>query len=345
MTTGTRGAPKLGVTLYSFTRAFHSRQYDVWQLIEEVGKRKLGPGLEVVGFQSIRGFPEVSDEFVGRFRDLTEKWELTPSCLGLNADRAMRRDRDLTDDELTEYMAAQLRAAKKLGFPLVRIQYSVNPAMIRRLLPLVEQMGITMAMEIHCTHSVHHEYMLRMRDTYEELGSPLLGFIPDWGASVRQPSPSIKQAFVAKGAPAEGIDRLLAAWQEIPLPTRDEDIGPMWERLMPLAFESGLGQWAQPVVMPLIGLSGHQAAHDWVEFMPWIRHVHGKFFDIDASGDELAVDHQTLLRDLVEGGYTGYISSEWEGWHWITDKDAFEVIDAQHALSRRILSGLGVDAA
>ena len=78
--------------------------------------------------------------------------------------------------------------------------------------------------------------------------------------------------------------------------------------------------------------------------MPWIRHVHGKFFDIDETGNEQAVDHETLLRDLVEGGYTGFISSEWEGWHWIDNKDPFDEIAAQHDLSRRVLRGLGVSA-
>jgi len=40
---------------------------------------------------------------------------------------------------------------------------------------------------------------------------------------------------------------------------------------------------------------------------------------------------------LVEGGYSGYISSEWEGWHWDDTPDPFVMVEAQQRLIRRIL--------
>ena len=46
---------KLGTTLFSFTSEFHSREYTFEQLVAEVARRNLGPGLEIIGFQSIRG--------------------------------------------------------------------------------------------------------------------------------------------------------------------------------------------------------------------------------------------------------------------------------------------------
>ena len=54
------GTPIQGVTLYSFTRAFHGREYDLEGLIRKVAAEGYGPGLEVIGFSSFRGFPDRS---------------------------------------------------------------------------------------------------------------------------------------------------------------------------------------------------------------------------------------------------------------------------------------------
>ena len=81
--TGELGTPIQGVTLYSFTRAFHGREYDLEQLIRKVAAEGYGPGLEIIGFSSFRGFPEVDDAYAGRFSDLVDE-------LGLVRDSAER---------------------------------------------------------------------------------------------------------------------------------------------------------------------------------------------------------------------------------------------------------------
>ena len=60
--------------------------------------------------------------------------------------------------------------------------------------------------------------------------------------------------------------------------------------------------------------------------MPWIRHVHGKFFGIDESGEEPSVPVRDLIALLVGAGYSGAISSEYEGWHWNHWQDAFDIV-------------------
>ena len=50
-----------------------------------------------------------------------------------------RRDRDMTPDEEFEFSELMFQGAKKLGFPLVRIQ-SAKPELLRRLLPVAEKL-------------------------------------------------------------------------------------------------------------------------------------------------------------------------------------------------------------
>ena len=68
--------------------------------------------------------------------------------------------------------------------------------------------------------------------------------------------------------------------------------------------------------------------------MPWIRHVHGKFFGIDENGEEPSVPVRDLIRLLVENGYSGAISSEYEGWHWNHWQSPFEIIAGEQAVQR-----------
>jgi sugar phosphate isomerase/epimerase len=167
----------LGVTLYSFTNPFHARELSFEQLLARVAELKLGPGVEVIGFQSIRGFPEVSDAFAERFRELMAKYGLKPSALSVNADAAIRRGTMMSVEETVAYLEPQLRAAAKLGFPVVRSQFAAPPEAIRRLLPLIEKLEIRVGPEVHAPLGVNSPPVLAYREMYAKVNSPFLGFV------------------------------------------------------------------------------------------------------------------------------------------------------------------------
>ena len=123
------GRPIQGVTLYSFTRAFHGRQYDLEGLVRKVASDGMGPGLEIIGFSSFRGFPDIDDAFVDRFRGLMDETGLVLTSCAVNTDVGIRRDRLLTDDELIAYMERQITAAARLGFPLARVPDLADPGL------------------------------------------------------------------------------------------------------------------------------------------------------------------------------------------------------------------------
>jgi hypothetical protein len=66
-------------------------------------------------------------------------------------------------------------------------------------------------------------------------------------------------------------------------------------------------------------------------------HVHGKFYGVDASGEDNSIDYAALLPVFIRGGYRGYISSEWEG-HHVNDDNGFEMVAGHHAMERKILA-------
>ncbi|RVU02275.1 sugar phosphate isomerase/epimerase [Novosphingobium umbonatum] len=330
MTTTNAKGLKLGTTLYSLTTQFHAREYSFEELVRKVAADGIGPGLEVVGFQSIRGFPKVSDEFAERFAALIEETGLVPSCLGINADLRIDPDRPMSEDESLAYHIGQLEAAARLGFPLVRYQYPAGPAVIERLAPTAEKLGVKLGLEVHAPHHANHPDILAYREMYERVGSPYLGFIPDFGATARAVPPSFFEAQADNGVPADLIELAKDYWARAGEPYERRDAY--------IADARGRG-FADRHIMALViifGLFSRATPESWADIMPQVIHIHGKFFDFDDNGQEIAVDYERILPVFVAAGYDGFMSSEYEGHMW-NDADGFDKIRRHHALCRGIL--------
>lgn len=333
----TLGRPIQGVTLYSFTRAFHGRQYDLEALIRRVAADGMGPGLEIIGFSNFRGFPHLDDRFVGWFRDLVEETGLVLTSCAANSDVGIRRDRLLTQDELIEYMELQIVAASRLGFPLTRVQISLTPDAMERLLPIAEKHRVTLAVEVHAHHHANHELVVALRERYEKLGSPMLGFVADWGTTTSGLAPSMVEAYRRRGASEELIaaaDRLWGEYFDAGPPPTDAAHGTRFGSFIELAGRHGSPELGIDLAINATGLFGPARVESWRDLMPWVRHVHGKFFGIDDAGEEPSVPVRELIAQLVECGYQGAVSSEYEGWHWNYWDDAFRIVAGEQALQR-----------
>jgi hypothetical protein len=337
------GTPVQGVTLYSFTRAFHARQYTFEDLVREVAARGLGPGLELVGFQSIRGFPHVDPALADRFGALIADTGLVPTCLSANADAGLRRDRMLSDDELVEYMRPQIAVAARLGFPVVRVQISLTPDDMERLLPVAEQHQVKLGLEIHSHQHPRHPRIQALLERYEKLGSPLLGFVPDWGASLRAVPSTLLRKYQVMGYDEELIDGLQRLWHEHHAegpPMTEEQHGRWFGDVMQLAHRHGAGDRAIEMAVNITGLFGHAPAADWADVLPWAVHTHGKFYEID-DGDDPSVPVREIVELWARSGYSAAISSEWEGFHWNDWDDPFSVVAAEQRLVRRSAEAIG----
>ncbi|MGV9194039.1 sugar phosphate isomerase/epimerase family protein [Microbacterium sp. MC2] len=338
------GTPIQGVTLYSFTRAFHGREYDLEGLIRKVASDGYGPGLEIIGFSSFRGFPDIDDRFAGWFRDLVAETGMVTTSLAVNADIGIHRDRLLDQDELIAYMTRQIEAASKLGFPIARVQISIEPDSMERLAPIAEKHGVTLALEVHADQYASHPRILALRDRYEKVGSPFLGFTMDWGATVSGFAPSLIEAYRRRGASEELLAKVVALWDEFyeaGPPADQAEHGQRFGRFIQLGAQNGRPDLGIDFAINGTGLFGPARVDDWLEIIPWVKHVHGKFFGIDDQHEEPSVPVRDLVRLLVDNGYKGAISSEYEGWHWNHWQSPFEIIRDEQAIQRSAATDAG----
>lgn len=327
-------AIRLGVSLYSFTNEFLSRSHDLPALLRETAARDLGPGVEAVGFQSFRSFPDVSEAEAGAFRDTMDALGLYATCLGITADRFLRPGQAIPDSELIEFHARQMRSARRLGFSLVRFQHAATPAVIRALVPLAESLELRMGLEVHAPMFLDHPVILAYREMFEAVNSPLLGFIPDFGAAARA-VPAVQTTYFRDelGAPTRAIDHALALWE-------DDSLQPL-DRLTEFAAfctAEGIDDRFRDEIALIFGIIGRGDPARWSEIMPQVLHLHAKFYDCDPQdGSDPAIDTAANLAPFVAAGWQGDLSSEWEG-HVTSRGDGFAMVAAQQRYLAALLS-------
>jgi sugar phosphate isomerase/epimerase len=334
MTEGIAGTGiKLGITLYSLTSEFAAGLYTPETLIKAVADNGIGPGVEFNFAQMLRSYPDVDDEFVKLWFDSLEKYGLEASAVGTNLDMGRRKDRDMTPDEEYEFFARQLKSAHTLGFKRIVIR-SAGKELLRSLLPLAEKYDQKLGYEIHAPSGPNDPKVLEIREVYEELGSDRLGFTADFSSTMHSLSPTLLRTLSQMGMPEKYFDVMNEIWHEpTPMYVRNQKFEDF------LTSENFDFARLGPFTRLAFNMHGLVPAEEWLDIMPQIFHVHAKFYDIDAEGNEPAMDIPRIVQQFVKGGYQGYLSSEWEG-HAFSDlgeADPIDLVKKQHALMRRAI--------
>jgi hypothetical protein len=325
----------LGVTLYSMTNEWLEGQYTLPQLIDEVGRRNLGPGVELIGFQSLRGFPNrVAREDLRDLKNAIERNELVPTSLASNADVARKADKWMTTDESVEYMRPQIELAGKLGFPVVRTQIGLTPAVLEKLEPIAARARVHLGMEVHAPEGPNTPKVLATREIYERIDSEWLGFIPDFSSCMRAIPPGMLDTLRRDGLSQAGVDALVRAWQ---------GSGPPFQRYGEFAKQAKeMGEPPLPVGQATLVFTmfGRENPEDWQDVLKWVRHIHGKFYDVDDKLVSPSIEYQKLMHTFGEAEAVFSMSSEWEGHAYLDadEQDAFDIVARHHEMCRKFLA-------
>jgi sugar phosphate isomerase/epimerase len=70
--------------------------------------------------------------------------------------------------------------------------------------------------------------------------------------------------------------------------------------------------------------------------LPYVRHIHGKFYQVTPEGVEPNIPYPQIFALLKESGYSGTISAEWEGHAFSAELQGFEQVAAWHAMCARL---------
>jgi len=319
---------KRGVSLYSY-------QYETFLLKMTLDDciahaASLGAnGIEVVSEQSFTGFPNVPPgQIAGWFASL-ERHGAYAQCHDMFLDVKLYKDRKLNHEEMVASLQRDLRFAKVIGCRNVRVIVNSPPEVVVACVPLAEELDVRMGIEVHSPFHFDHPWILRYTELTRATGSNHVGYVPDMGMYIKNYPPVFRDRFLRLGATPKVVDYILEAHQARVLPDYVlMDVRKMGANPVDLQMAESLRHniWSNPRRL--------------LEFMPWIFNIHAKFYEIDDSGKEPSIPYDEIIAVLIEGGYDGHLSSEYEGQRHI--EDAFEVdgreqVRRQQEMFKRLL--------
>jgi sugar phosphate isomerase/epimerase len=181
----------------------------------------------------------------------------------------------------------ELDVSKRLGFDLVRLVSDTSAEVTLAALPHAERIGVSMALEIHAGMSFQgvktRQWIEMMRSTQ----SAHLGLVVDLGIFChRHPRVSTEYFRGLDGAGGMVFPEDLTALFRGPVDAEYAFFSTGYENT------------------PLDVLDEHA---------PYLRHVHGKFFEMLPDGTEHSIDYPAVLARLNSIGYDGAVASEYEG--------------------------------
>lgn len=295
------GAPfRYGVSLYSFMGDYGTvlDLETAMAAIADVG----ATGIEILGEGHVPNYPNPPQEWVEEWFRLLDVYGLEPTNYGSWIDTRLHSSgpegRDMTVDEGAAQLQRDLRLAKRLGFRFVRPKIGVVSS---DLVP----------------HPIWTEVVEASLPLAEELDVIIC-------PEIHSPTP-IRHEVVDEYI--EFIERTGTKHFGILI-----DTGIFQDRPIPLKPGELPGQ--RPAFLDGIGVD----PADFAAVAKYTVFVQAKFHDIDDTLEDQQIPWEPVLRAMKDAGYTGYLSSEYEGerepWRSI------EQVRRQHSLMRQVADAL-----
>jgi sugar phosphate isomerase/epimerase len=319
---------KRGVSLYSFQEEYFLRTLSLEDCIRvagEIGAR----GIEIIPEQSIPGYPHLTDEFVATWFGWMDKYGTTPVATDLFLDTRLHPDRWLSLDEQVASVRRDIDIAVRLGADRIRAIINTPPEVMEAAAPYAEEKGVRLLLEVHAPFHYAHPWIEQHLEVMHRTGSPALGLMPDMGTYVRRFPRVVSERALRDGARPELVDLIVKTY---------DDHGDTHALADVVNYRGG-----GPVDF---GLARQATHYIWTEpkallpHMPLVGHIQAKFYEMTEDEVEYSIPYDEIVPVLVEGGFDGYLSSEYEGNRHIQDAfvvDSVEQVRRQHAMFARLL--------
>ena len=346
---------KLGVSLYSYQDNYYFHKHDLEGCLAAAAGSG-AEGIEIFPEMMIPEWPYISDAFLDKYYGWMERYGLETVCVDHFADRAMHKNKQLTDDELLERSVWYIKAAKKLGATHIRLLHSahlgklltipgqkpidlVNPEITGRLLPYCAEYGIVLALECHAPTSVDDPVQQAYLEVADKLGlSKYIGLQVDFSSYEYCMSTADVGMFSRQGINRECLEYIREKQREAYFAGKDF----VFEEIEPELKKMGFTDNDKRAIQHVFSLRQRRPAsyEKLKEYASKVVYVHGKFYDIDENGQVDNMDYPKIIKALQEGGYKGYICSEFEGNRRMNDAgwcDEIEYVRKHQELMRKCL--------
>jgi sugar phosphate isomerase/epimerase len=290
------GGLRFGVSTYSYTGDIHTTMTleDVLADIADLG----ATGVEILGEGNVPGYPSPDPAWIDGWHGLLEKYGLTATNYGAWVDTTRWHDRDLTAEEGAEQLRLDLRLAHRLGFTSVRPKFGVT------------------SWELD-PHPIWADAVERSLDLAADLDVVIC-------PEIHAPTPirhPVTQGYL------DFIERTGSKHFKLLVDTGIFNTAPVLELSEEIQVEEGeeIPAHLRPLAVPMA---------DLVEVLPHVHFIQAKFAEVDDDLHDLHVPWGEIIPTLQDAGWSGWLSSEYEG-----RREPYrgrDQVRRQHALLRSI---------
>ncbi|WP_395400113.1 hypothetical protein ACHMXB_16685 [Arthrobacter sp. UC242_113] len=324
MTAGPRGGqaggftdPEWAFTMFSLTTELLRAERSPDELLRSAVEAGLCTAIEADAPQHFRGYPWAGGQPDAQalaerceFRALAEALGIRLTLLGIYNDSALRRDRVMTPQESVDYIDGQLAAASAMGFEGARIAFGLAPEILAPLAERAEHHGVLLLQEVQGGIRPDGESFQRQLAAIDRIGSRQLGFVFDLSACMPALPVSYLEALRQEGVPRCAVDYLEAEWHG------------STPQSLKAGLDAALGDAqltgaARARLSMVFGRFGNTTVAEWREFLPLVRGVHLKYWDLEDRDGRVSGPIGELRRELAAAGYAGAVTSEWGGHEWL----------------------------
>jgi sugar phosphate isomerase/epimerase len=269
------GGLRFGVSTYSYTADIYTLMTleDVLADIADMG----ATGVEILGEGNIPGYPSPDAAWVDHWHTLLDRYALTATNYGSWVDTEMWHDRSLTAEEGAAQIQQDLRLASRLGFTSVRPKFGVTSWDLD-------------------PHPIWQESVERSLELAAELDVVIC-------PEIHAPTPikhPVTQAYV------DFIERTGSDHFKLLVDTGIFNTAPVLELSEEIQVDDDeeVPMHLRPLAVPIA---------DLVEVLPHVHFIQAKFATVDDDLHDLHVPWREIIPALQDAGWSGWLSSEYEG--------------------------------
>ncbi|VEG29267.1 sugar phosphate isomerase/epimerase family protein [Actinomyces howellii] len=308
-------AIKQGVSLYSLQDAYGRGGLGLNGVLD-VAVASGATGVEILSDQMVRGAANATDETIDAVNASLDRSGLERVSNDIFINSSLYKNRWLTIEEQAEALSADLRLTNRLGFHLVRVVSQTDPAVIRLVLPLAEKLDVALAVEVHAGMSFDHPLTAAWIEEMKAVGSPLVGLVVDLGIYCqRHPRVATRYFQEELGVNDEVVRYIDGIFEQGIDPRqffpRNPDNPDEYE--FPEELTRHFKHF-QDRFYAMMSTGYENTSLDTLnEYAPYIKSIHGKFWEVTDEGEEYSIDYGRVFARLNEIGWDGYVCSEYEG--------------------------------
>lgn len=319
-----------GISLYSFQEEMFLGQMSVDDVIAfgaSIGAR----GIEVLPEQNMPTFPHISDAQIGQWQDMLARHGAHFTCYDMFLDTKRRKDRLMSDDEQVESIHRDLLLCHRLGIKNMRVLIFVRPDILEKCVPMAEKLDVHMGVEVHAPWYLDHAWIQRTIEVADRLKTRHLGILPDMGIFMKHYPPVYRARFERQGARPEVAQFIVDS--------HEQKI--MAEYTIYEVAVKMQGNKAEVAMAETLRHSPYANPKRIGDFAPYFRHIQAKFYEMTEDCHDPSLDYEAVIPELVKAGWSGTLSSEYEGNRWVQDVqpvDSREQVRRQHVMFERLIA-------